>query len=927
MIQFSAGRDGLAERGFSADLDVPAFPLNFDPQELLAEVDAGSDPQLNLQEILDLDIFGSPHALDDPESNALPNAQTRAPVHGSKDSMTSPSRGSHASQQQSTPGVFELFQLQHVVPSNVFNQPMQWPSQQPAAQQQEMQPAAQRSDIPQQPVYQQQYQQLPQLPMQQQFLSPVQQPQQQFLYYAPNGFQQQQTMLLQQQQPNSFLLQSSVPQQALYAAAPNGSYTGQQPVYIPQQQIAAEMPMTATPFMMSAGYPAAPAGQTAVAMDPGQGLTLPAAAQTLAPVTVVTAGTGSGSLSSPMGMSFQMPLGSATAAANDAAQAATAGHTRKGRSKTVAAPPPLGTDKPKGPSRRFRERQKETISNLEAEVTEKLAQLQALSAENEMLKLRSAVLEATVKGREYHMRVIKEHGPPVFDATEQRAADMLAVCVPGVELDSPAVSHCQSGVSAGSGLRGTFSDSEADAAGATTDGETVTHGLLHCSSGVSNGATAAGASPTTAGPINGGCGDESLECCDAPQMCSPAQQKKTINVLKHMSSEDIIRHWKHFLHDVSGELLVAEQEEQQEKLRKLQRYGKDVDEDSTCTSAHEHVGKSCRWCSNCDDPTVEHSEDNCRAAAEERAAAAAAAAQQGPSCTEGLNVGACCDVKPLPGTAGFGGGVQRQVSDCQSAGRCTASEGRIVALVNKYSYMTKFVALLNPGVLYHLFGRHLDTGLAAPYTDDHWRQVVSRLGLSKHQVTVILACAELYFSSLTKLLDQRRVLQQQLKQADEGLSECQKRLRGLDGIHNQLEVLDALASNLKREHVLRIMLNCFVWGRSLNSIQFAKSAVYSHPFFPDVHAFVCVLYEDARAMAPNGQPALVFPHRQQHKETLVKTEAPNGDQQQQQQPNEQQQQQSLQALHEQLRAQSEELRLQAINAKSGGSSSGLAFQS
>jgi hypothetical protein len=50
-----------------------------------------------------------------------------------------------------------------------------------------------------------------------------------------------------------------------------------------------------------------------------------------------------------------------------------------------------------------RERQKETISSLEAEVTEKLAQLQALSAENEMLKLRSAVLEATVKGREYHV--------------------------------------------------------------------------------------------------------------------------------------------------------------------------------------------------------------------------------------------------------------------------------------------------------------------------------------------------------------------------------------------------------------------------------------------------------------------------------------------------------------------------------------------
>lgn len=50
-----------------------------------------------------------------------------------------------------------------------------------------------------------------------------------------------------------------------------------------------------------------------------------------------------------------------------------------------------------------RERQKATISNLEAEVTQKLAELQMLSEENEMLKLRSAVLEAVTSGREYHV--------------------------------------------------------------------------------------------------------------------------------------------------------------------------------------------------------------------------------------------------------------------------------------------------------------------------------------------------------------------------------------------------------------------------------------------------------------------------------------------------------------------------------------------
>lgn len=53
-----------------------------------------------------------------------------------------------------------------------------------------------------------------------------------------------------------------------------------------------------------------------------------------------------------------------------------------------------------------RERQKATISSLEAEVNQKLAELQLLSEENEMLKLRSAVLEAVTSGREYHVSVL-----------------------------------------------------------------------------------------------------------------------------------------------------------------------------------------------------------------------------------------------------------------------------------------------------------------------------------------------------------------------------------------------------------------------------------------------------------------------------------------------------------------------------------------
>jgi hypothetical protein len=38
------------------------------------------------------------------------------------------------------------------------------------------------------------------------------------------------------------------------------------------------------------------------------------------------------------------------------------------------------------------------------------------------------------------------------------------------------------------------------------------------------------------------------------------------------------------------------------------------------------------------------------------------------------------------------------------------------------------------GVLYSLFGRNLDTGEAIAYNDEHWRNVVTRLHLTKQQV-------------------------------------------------------------------------------------------------------------------------------------------------------------------------------------------------
>lgn len=170
---------------------------------------------------------------------------------------------------------------------------------------------------------------------------------------------------------------------------------------------------------------------------------------------------------------------------------------------------------------------------------------------------------------------------------------------------------------------------------------------------------------------------------------------------------------------------------------------------------------------------------------------------------------------------------------------------------------------------YRLFGRDLDTGLPAPYSDEHWRQVVSVLRLSKDQVrqcglqvasmhclaaaaarclrtrpvlkqgvpcarlavavqvTHILACAQLYFSNQSRLQHERRVLQQQIRAAScdaGGQAAALLRQPGDDDVMQHL--LDKMAGNLKREHVLRVMLNAFVWGRIFSHVQCAKAAVY-----------------------------------------------------------------------------------------------------
>jgi hypothetical protein len=98
------------------------------------------------------------------------------------------------------------------------------------------------------------------------------------------------------------------------------------------------------------------------------------------------------------------------------------------------------------------------------------------------------------------------------------------------------------------------------------------------------------------------------------------------------------------------------------------------------------------------------------------------------------------------------------------------------------------------------------------------------------QIEHLQAVASPYFASLGQLYSERRSLQQQLQQQ---LQEQPERL-----LHQQL-LVQQLQANLKRQHVLHLGLFA-CWG-ALTPLQYARLAMFSSPYMPDMHALLCVL--------------------------------------------------------------------------------------
>jgi hypothetical protein len=221
------------------------------------------------------------------------------------------------------------------------------------------------------------------------------------------------------------------------------------------------------------------------------------------------------------------------------------------------------------------------------ELSEKLGQLQLLSAENEMLKLRAGVLEATVQNREDQMRVVWEHGPPTFpiDCPDGRA-------MPGQQQqqqqgedggqpgDGGSEQQQQKGlgITIGDGssakLATLWDEQPAAAAGGTAaaaavpagpqmpttpsakaEPATSSAGAARTASNCSSGSAAAGPagtvvdSPSSSSICEGSGGSgETASTFDAHTALLPLpQQKDSLLSIKRMTDVDVLRHWKQFL--------------------------------------------------------------------------------------------------------------------------------------------------------------------------------------------------------------------------------------------------------------------------------------------------------------------------------------------------------------------------------------------
>ncbi|GBF90314.1 hypothetical protein Rsub_02420 [Raphidocelis subcapitata] len=446
-------------------------------------------------------------------------------------------------------------------------------------------------------------------------------------------------------------------------------------------------------------------------------------------------------------------------------------------------------------SQRFRERQKELISELESEVVQKVEQMELLSQENQLLKLRTRVLESAVEGRDEQLKIMKDYGVSwrCFDDSQPRRSSCGGGAAQPGAAGSPDSGAAEDSVCGTAGGRG--GNGGGAAAAAQTDSGSE-HRSAACGGG--GGATASWI----------------------------GERVPTIEEIKNMSPEETRLLWRTFLHHAARELVVLQGEE------------------------------------------LSHS-NGAADAVPAAAAAAAPAPRTSPFVVAALDAAAVGMQLPEPGGGGNGNGSAGEAAPQPSFGPRPLPPGtpvdgavaRIHGLVGTYLTVIKHVMLLNPTAAYPLYGINLDTGLPQPTPDSYWRNVVAQLALTPAQVQDFLAIHELYAYHANRVLAERAVLQMRLGSAGPAASPT---LTHMLNTTVAMQTTEALAANMKKEHALKLLLECFCYGRVLTPVQLARAAVFSYPLLPDITTMVSVCCEDAASSSPNGARRLIFAHHAQH---------------------------------------------------------------
>lgn len=321
------------------------------------------------------------------------------------------------------------------------------------------------------------------------------------------------------------------------------------------------------------------------------------------------------------------------------------------------------------------------------------------------------------------MKVIKEHGPPTFELEHSSPHNSGPLSQPsfgslgsGKCLLNPSGSDSQGAAAGDSPRSGSLSSCTTGGAAAAA-AAAVAAGAADGSDDAAAAADDVSGGGGAAGGGGAGSGDP-LRCGDAG-VCTADMQSRSIRCIRQMTADEIIMHWRQFLQDVSEELLTSDDKQEQQRLAngEIGLWGAQGNNgcydaaNGTATGPARGAGSSVQQGNSSSFAKQQQQlaqQDAAEAESDDTAVFTMSSECRWCGCTnvDGL-VTACCStaaeqqqqqqpaVKREASDSGAAAAGARADSGTNSGG--SGTDERLVQLVNKYSYMTKFVALLNPG--------------------------------------------------------------------------------------------------------------------------------------------------------------------------------------------------------------------------------------